>query len=325
MSEYFKWVNPKRKEWIDYDPFDGCGFMLGIASFLGNRYTDAVCTLMAGPWRGDPVMYVGDYYTPDAESKIGKLFDGYPMDDVTENFRNVGGLFTCAKGMLRPSWEEDDDPYGDDVPYEGPFDTEVHHYRYAVNRTRGEYVDRDAGPVRCVCYYDGRFSWGRLDPLVSLLTPRANSSEWEGRWCCDEVDMLDELPVGDYEDVLLGACFCWFRPLLFADDAEMRVLTSSDEFARELETRGVSLETSCDDIELHGAVEALMDIITPRQVRTLTRHDKVTVSDGRSGCVVDMRAGGSEYLVEFEVPDESGNYSNEWFGAEDVRLSNQGA
>lgn len=38
--------------------------MFGAASVLGNRYTDAACTLLAGPWRNDPVMFVGDYFTP---------------------------------------------------------------------------------------------------------------------------------------------------------------------------------------------------------------------------------------------------------------------
>ena len=41
MSQYFIWANPKKKEWIECDPFDEYGFMFGAASVLGNRYTDA--------------------------------------------------------------------------------------------------------------------------------------------------------------------------------------------------------------------------------------------------------------------------------------------
>ena len=49
------------REWIDCDPFDLYGFMAGLSSTCGNRYTDAACTLMEGRWRGDPVVYLGDY------------------------------------------------------------------------------------------------------------------------------------------------------------------------------------------------------------------------------------------------------------------------
>ena len=261
MGEYFKWVNPRKREWIDDEPFDDYGFMLSIASYLGNRYTDAACTLIAGPWRGDPVMYIGDYFTPEEGSPIAGLFGGYPYEDALDNFRNVSGSFRCAEGLLRPVWGD-----GDDVPYDGPFDTEVHHYRYALNRTRGEYVDRDAGPVRCVCLYDGKYSWDRLDPLLGLLTPRSKPSEWHGRWCLDEVEMTDEPPEGGYEDVMQGACFGWVGPLLFADDAEMAALTASDEFVRECELRGVMVNERDGDTLLRGAVEVLMDVIRPRQV-----------------------------------------------------------
>lgn len=64
MSQYFIWANPKKKEWIDCDPFDEFASLFGAASVLGNRYTDAACTLLAGPWCNGPVMFVGDYFTP---------------------------------------------------------------------------------------------------------------------------------------------------------------------------------------------------------------------------------------------------------------------
>ena len=71
MGEYFMWANPKKKEWIEADVFSEFGFTLSIASELGNRYTDAACTLMAGPWRGDPVLFIGDYFNPEKESPVG--------------------------------------------------------------------------------------------------------------------------------------------------------------------------------------------------------------------------------------------------------------
>lgn len=258
MGEYFKWVNPKKREWIDDESFGDYGFMFSVASTLGNRYTDAACTLLAGPWRGDPVMYVGDYYTPEEGSEIAGLFDGRPYEDALDNFRDVRGLFRCAEGKLSPIWEEGDDLDGDDVPYAGSFDTEVSHYRYAFDKTRGELVNRDAGPVKIVAFHNGEYSWNRLDPLVVLLTPRKNPSEWEGRWCCDEVEMLDELPASEYRDVTRCVRPGWGGHLLFATDEEMAALTASDEFARAREECGIT--PSSGSLSLPGAVEALLDI-----------------------------------------------------------------
>lgn len=259
MGESFYWANPGKREWIDCDPFDDLGFMLNIASYLGNRYTDAACTLLAGPWRGDPVMFVGDYFNPGESSALARLFDGYPQDDIFDNFKNVGGIFRCAEGKLRPPWEDGDDRDGDDVPYEGAFNTEVRHFRYAFDKTRAEYVDRDARPVRCVPLIDGAYSWERLDPLVVLLTPRTSPSEWSGRWCGDRVEMHDEMPAGECRDVARDACGEWAWPLIFATDDEMAALTSSAEFARLREERGIATGLG-GDVQLRGGIEALLDI-----------------------------------------------------------------
>ena len=120
-------------------------------------------------------------------------------------------------------------------------------------------MDRDAGPVRCVLLIDGAYSWERLDPLVALLTPHTSPSEWNGRWCGDQVEMLDEMPSGEYRDVARDACDEWAWPLIFATDNEMAELTSSAEFARLREERGIATGPG-GDVLLRGAIEALLDI-----------------------------------------------------------------
>ncbi len=265
MGEYFTWVNPKKGEWIDHEPFSECGFVFNVAACLGDRYTDAACTLLAGPWRGDPVMFVGDYFDPGEGSRTGALFDGYPCDDIFDNFRNVTGLFKCAEGMLSPVFGPS--PGDDDVPYEGPFELEVRHYRYAVNRTRGEYVDRDLGPVRHVCLWHGEYSWARVDPLLPLLTPRNAGGDAEGRWCCDEIEVADELPFGDWRDVACEACAWWGDcGLLYATDAEMQALIASEEFAQ-ASAEGRVKPRGDDSIDLSGAVEVLRGIAESRLPR----------------------------------------------------------
>lgn len=224
------------------------GATLFGASTLGCRYTDAACTLLAGRWRGDPIAYLGEHYKPKEESEMVALFDEYPHDETPydnadDHFENVGGLFRCAEGKTYRVFDNlrYDELYRD-VPYEGPFDTEACHFRYALNRTKGEYVDRDASPVKLIWAGKGEITWDRADPMVPLLTFGGSLWGWDGRWCCDEVEVLDELPAGEFEDVTRGRWTESFAPLLFATDDGMAALVSTEEFARGLELRGISDE-----------------------------------------------------------------------------------
>lgn len=260
MGEYFMWANPKKKEWIEANVFSEFGFMFGIASKLGDRYTDAACTLMAGPWSGDPVLFIGDYFNPEKESPVGKLFGGYPYETVLDSFVDVSSLFSDSRGLMRAVYG--DAPNSDEVPYDGLFELDVHHYRYAVNKTRGEYVDRNRAPVDSVCLVDGAYSWFRIDPIPLLLSPCDDvEEEWRGRWCCGEVAMCDEIPEGSFKDVTVNSCSWWNRSLLFASDEEITRLTTCGAFKRGLANRGI---VSCPDggVELHGAVEVLLELLT---------------------------------------------------------------
>ena len=96
-------------------------------------------------------------------------------------------------------------------------------------------MDRDGGPVKIIWAGNGEVTWERVDPMVPLLTQRGTPWGWDGRWCCDEVEVLDELPAGEFEDITRGGWTKSFGPLIFATDEEMAALASSEEFARELE------------------------------------------------------------------------------------------
>ena len=109
--------------------------------------------MIAGPWRGDTVIYVGDYWTgssfdDERSHRLFAKFDGYPYEDILKRFENVTGRFEEARGHKYGDYlhfEERGDVF--DEPYTGPFDLRVRSWRYAVNRTRREFVDRRQGPV----------------------------------------------------------------------------------------------------------------------------------------------------------------------------------
>lgn len=143
MSQYYIWANPDKREYIDDDPFEGIGFTLGCSAAVGQQMTDAACTMIAGPWRGDTVIYVGDYWTGSAfdderSHRLFAKFDGYPYEDILKRFENVTGRFEEARGHKYGDYlhfEERGDVF--DEPYTGPFDMRVRSWRYAVN-ARGE-------------------------------------------------------------------------------------------------------------------------------------------------------------------------------------------
>ena len=263
MGQYFFWVNPASHEWIDCDPFDSYGFLASLSDRCGNRYTDAACTLMEGRWRGDPVVYLGDYCDLRADdpraAMLGALFGEYPYDAVMDGFEDVSGLFACAEGLRHDAYLGDEPR---SVPYDGPFDLEVAHRRYVMEDGRREFVDRELAPVHAI-YDCGGYSWDRWDPVPWLLRPSDLDDPWEGRWVAGRVRVSDEPPTPGYRDVSADAylSYGWSLSAVCAPDEDIRAALASLEFAAGLAERGIRAVRG-GDVELHGAVELLGGILT---------------------------------------------------------------
>ena len=260
MGTYYMWVNPAKREWIDDAPFDDFGYMMSIASIQPCDTTDAACTLIAGRWHGDPVMYIGDGW-PGAYAKEGypleRYFDGFPYEDVLNNFTDVTGIFEQARGKTHADYVHAGDEVIRDVPYDGPFDQRPVHYRFAINHTRCEYVDRALAPIEDVLKFADGYDFARLDPIPSLYSPSNDSSEWFGRWCTDLVDMTDERPPEGYVDVTADACwdgatYCDNR--LALDDQTIMQILHSAAFLEELEVLGIDPEPDDRSVVKGGKV-----------------------------------------------------------------------
>lgn len=267
MGQHYIWANPDKREYIEDEPFEGTGFVLSCLVGVGQPMTDAACTMIAGPWRGDTVIYVGDYWTDDnyddeRSRRLFAKFDGYPYEDILNRFENVTGHFVEARGHEYPDYlhsEERGDIY--DEPYTGPFDLRVRSWRYAVNRTRREFVNRRQGSVRDIFQWNGGFDFDRCDPTVLLYAMGPIDDEWGGRWCSDLVDMCDDAPGEDYRDVTTEAASSWiWGPTIMADDLEVRRALASARFRRELEDRGW-IERHEDGWPIGGALAALASVL----------------------------------------------------------------
>ena len=70
--------------------------------------------------------------------------------------------------------------------------------------------------------------------------------------------MSDKAPEGGYKDVTAASCGQW--GFVSVSEEEMERLVASETFARELAARGITADPD-GDIELHGAVDALFELL----------------------------------------------------------------
>lgn len=214
MGAYYMWVNATKRECLGDEPF-----AYGLKAVENCRYpndrTDALLTLLAGRWAGDLVAYVSDYDNlriMDLDGSPGlvrvrEALGANPYDEMEDHGRDVCGIFSCARGCegMLPNPDEPGD--NDWRQYDGPFDTEPVAYRYVVNETRREYLDRAGGQ------YLGTFQRGPLrgtpifeDPTPALLgTYLGMDAGGEGcrpgLWVGDDVRPANGRPGSGYEDV----------------------------------------------------------------------------------------------------------------------------
>jgi|GEM_PF-3318706 hypothetical protein len=269
MGEYFTWVNPKRREHIDIEGnvFDDAGFLFGVACCQPCLTTDAACTLVGSLWHGNPVLFMGDYWPYErrgAQHPLTRLFDGHPYVDALDHFKNVTGVFPQARGKVYPDYQHAGDSEIPEVPYDGPFDVEVKHQRYFVNRTRHEYVDRDLAPLWYVFWDEGTgYGNKRLDPMPALYCPGRIGDEWRGRWCTDVVDASNEQPPAGYRNVSAEACEDTGRidgATVTLGDSEVRAILDSPGFERALRVRGI-VSAEGKSAVLTGALDVIAELV----------------------------------------------------------------
>ncbi len=151
MGQYFMWINFDKRQYLDDDMFPD-GLKATESAYVGSPKTDAAATLLGTIWRGDLVVFAGEYLddirelaTPGRDDGLLRVAD-YPIDhyDITYDFKDVGGRLSCARDQVGTVVGSDE--FGEKLvyrPYEGPFDIEVEHHRYVVNESKREYYDRE--------------------------------------------------------------------------------------------------------------------------------------------------------------------------------------
>lgn len=183
MGQYFNWVNVSRQEWLDGSHW-GYSPTLHGRSFTPCDENDALLALLATRWRGDVVVFLGDYA------------DFRRIDHP--GCRRIHTILDEVRGFL-PDFAFD----GRDVAGE-PEAMAVQRYRYVVNPARREYIDYESTPVINVFEDVDQ----RYDPLPELLCSMIGLSNDPaavlGRWLGDTVLPTTDEPEEGYRLIAKG-------------------------------------------------------------------------------------------------------------------------
>lgn len=214
MGQYYTFVNMDKKERL-YSHSFGSGLKLMESCYVGNEYMEAISHLLAGPWKGDRVLYCGDYAWDDPSGSAGeRLHELVKQDpyDFAEKCEDVSTRFAACKGnTCLESFETADGGHGfRSVPLEGTFEIKPEHYRYLVNETKGVFVDREAAPVAWVWAEGGDFGITRTDPLplfMAIGNGLGGGDYWGpnesqvGLWAGDAIVPTNERPGDGFREI----------------------------------------------------------------------------------------------------------------------------
>ena len=214
MGQYYTFVNLDKSERI-YSHAFGSGLKLMESCYVGNDYMEAASHLLAGPWKGDRVLYCGDYAWDDPSGSAGdrlhELSDRDPYE-FAEECKDISTRFAACEGNTRlESFETAGGGHGfRSVPLEGAFDIKPERYRYVVNETKQVYVDREKAPVTWVWAEGGDFGIVRIDPLPLLMAignGLGGGDYWGpnegqvGSWAGDLIVPTNERPGRGYQEI----------------------------------------------------------------------------------------------------------------------------
>lgn len=243
MGQYFRWLNPVKRQYIEGYDFDHGG-KRRESSYVGCPVLDALYTLMANEWKDDPVVWIGDDYarlsneTNRTLKTVEQICGSAPYDYANVHFIDVAIDFEeCNRdwiidtfnqtnySYLRLSKEESNryfyiDYEEDGVTFFSPdwdnkreianvlsrkgfFKRKTTSYRYIINHSKKEYIDREA-----IIPEENGF---RYDPFPALMIKEDDTADpvelpennYCGTWLGDSIEVSNNksLITKDYEDV----------------------------------------------------------------------------------------------------------------------------
>lgn len=202
MGEYYKWVNIDKHEYLSPGSFD-LGNKLYESSWPGTGLLRALYTLLSSDWKGDSIVFLGDYtnltYTV-TNPVLKRLYEehkasgivGYDSDYVEVEYKDISYRF--KEGNLS-------------------------FFRYAVNHTKKEFFDVE----KTRYYYKTLAPYTAVpvqkeqpyNPLPVLMVYSYETIEYKGKepvyevpyddkyrglWLGDTIEVTDFRPPVEYMD-----------------------------------------------------------------------------------------------------------------------------
>lgn len=233
MGQYFNWTNFDKNELIETDIWPN-GQKLVECAYYGCEETDAALTMLAGEWAGDFVCFLGDYAnfhkskSPAAKRALEAL-NGYCTEDyLLECCEDIQGRFDYAK--INPDFRWYDCEEGEDKPFTGPFDIAIQRFRYVINESKHEYIDREQTAVRRIDSETGEIV--RYDPFPEYMSSEDRGfddpeNEVCGLWLGDVIRPSHEPPSADCKRVGQNYSY-WGTPIVNASDDEIRAVIAEN-------------------------------------------------------------------------------------------------
>lgn len=234
MGQYFNWVNFDKAEFIHTDIWPN-GQKLVESAYYGCEETDAALTMIAGEWAGDFVCFLGDYAdfhgnkNPAAKRALEAL-NGYCAEDyIFECCKDIQGRFDYAKTNPDFRWYDyKEEKYR---PFTGPFDIPIQRFRYVVNESKHEYIDRERTAVRYIDASSGEII--RYDPFPEYMSSEDQGfddpeNEVCGLWLGDKIRPSHKPPSLDYREVGRNYSY-WAPPIVNVSDDEIRSIIADND------------------------------------------------------------------------------------------------
>ena len=213
MGEYYEFVNLDKKEYLTPGHF-GSAINYSNCRQVDNDFINCAYTLMNSLWKNDTVLFFGDESSfksngnPKIEELINK-YSEYPMDECAyENGVNISRLFKTTKEELtKPDAyyynenKELEENYLKRVYKASPFSKDFIFYRYILNHTKRQYIDRNKLGFCGDIYY--------VDPFPALIGVGLHSTydypnfrkDFIGMWIGDDIEITNNPNFKDYEDM----------------------------------------------------------------------------------------------------------------------------
>ena len=213
MGEYYEFVNLDKKEYLEPGYF-GSGIKFYSCRQVDNDFVNCAYTLMNSSWKNDTVLFLGDESllksngNPIIEELINKYSDS-PIDECAyENGANISRLFKATEEELTgpDPYDYDEDKTAEEnylkrVYKALPFSKDFIFYRYILNHTKRQYIDRNKLGDYDDAYY--------LDPFPMLIGVGRHSEydypnfrkSYMGMWIGDDIEITNNPELKDYEDV----------------------------------------------------------------------------------------------------------------------------